>query len=268
MAALAGSSRRVTTSSKQLLHRRVLADALLELAPQPDRRELHHLVREVAPAALLERALGLDVLAVLARASRRAPPRPRRCEASVRTIGTRQLVRGPSERTPRISRIIVSVSGWSALLTTITSGISITPALSAWIESPEPGISTSTTVSAWSMMSTSACPTPTVSRKHVVLARGVHQQRRLERGLGQAAERAAARHRADEDAGVEEVVGEPDAVAEQRALRERRRRVDRQHGHVALALARVLHERADQRRLADAGRPGEARPSSRLPVFG
>ena len=57
---------------------------------------------------------------------------------------------------PLISRTIVSVSGWSALLTTITSGISITPAFSAWIESPEPGCSTSTTVSAWSMMSTSA----------------------------------------------------------------------------------------------------------------
>ena len=41
----------------------------------------------------------------------------------------------------------------------------MTPAFSAWIESPLPGISTSTTVSAWSMMSTSACPTPTVSRK-------------------------------------------------------------------------------------------------------
>ena len=58
----------------------------------------------------------------------------------------------------------MSVSGWSDLFTTITSGISMTPALSAWIESPDPGISTSTTVSAWSMMSTSAWPTPTVSR--------------------------------------------------------------------------------------------------------
>ena len=44
------------------------------------------------------------------------------------------------------------------------SGISITPALSAWIESPEPGISTSTIESAWSITSTSAWPTPTVSR--------------------------------------------------------------------------------------------------------
>ena len=39
------------------------------------------------------------------------------------------------------------------------------PALSAWIESPEPGISTSTTVSAIPMTSTSLCPAPTVSRK-------------------------------------------------------------------------------------------------------
>jgi hypothetical protein len=51
----------------------------------------------------------------------------------------------------------------------------------------------------------------------VVLARGVHQQRGLQRGLRQAAERAAVGHRPDEDAGVEEVLGQPDAVAEQRA---------------------------------------------------
>ena len=83
----------------------------------------------------------------------------------MRRIGTCQPSLGPSASTARISRIIVSVIGWSDLLTTITSGISITPALSAWIESPEPGIRTSTTVSAWSMMSTSPCPTPTVSSR-------------------------------------------------------------------------------------------------------
>jgi hypothetical protein len=33
--------------------------------------------------------------------------------------------RGPSANTPLISRTIVSVRGWSALLTTITSGISV-----------------------------------------------------------------------------------------------------------------------------------------------
>ena len=40
----------------------------------------------------------------------------------------------------------------------------MTPAFSAWMESPEPGMRTRTIVSAWSMMSTSAWPTPTVSR--------------------------------------------------------------------------------------------------------
>ena len=39
----------------------------------------------------------------------------------------------------------------------------MTPALSAWIESPEPGIRTSATVSASPATSTSLCPTPTVS---------------------------------------------------------------------------------------------------------
>ena len=79
-------------------------------------------------------------------------------------IGTRQPSCGARLSTPRISRTIVSVSGWSALLTTMMSGISITPAFSAWMLSPEPGISTSTTESAWSITSTSAWPTPTVSR--------------------------------------------------------------------------------------------------------
>ena len=58
---------------------------------------------------------------------------------------------------------MVRAAGWSALLMTITSGISITPALSACTESPEPGISTSTTVSALVATSTSLWPTPTVS---------------------------------------------------------------------------------------------------------
>ena len=69
----------------------------------------------------------------------------------------------------------------------------------------------------------------------LLLAGGVHQQRGLKRRLRQAAERAAARHRADVDALVEEVVGEPDAVAEQRALRERARGVDREHRDLAFA---------------------------------
>ena len=92
----------------------------------------------------------------------------------------------------------------------------------------------------------------------VLLAGGVHQQRGLQRRLGQPAERAARRHRADEHAGVEEVLGEPDPVAQQRAAAERRGRVDREHRDLAVQRALVLDQRADQRRLAGAGRPGEA----------
>ena len=69
---------------------------------------------------------------------------------------------------------------------------------------------------------------------------------------------AARPHRADEDARVEEVVGEPDPVAEQRALRERARRVDRDDADRLLVAADVADERADQARLADPGRPGDA----------
>ena len=43
-------------------------------------------------------------------------------------------------------------------------GAAMNPNVGAWMLSPEPGISTSTTESAWSMTSTSAWPTPTVSR--------------------------------------------------------------------------------------------------------
>ena len=128
------------------------------------------------------------------RASRRAPRRPRRATASVLTIGTRQPPSaGASESTPRISRTIVSVSGWSALLTTITSGISITPALSAWIESPRArdehehdGVGVVDHVDL-------GLADADRLEEDVVPAGGVHQQRGLERRLGEAAERAARR---------------------------------------------------------------------------
>jgi hypothetical protein len=93
---------------------------------------------------------------------------------------------------------------------------------------------------------------------HVVLARGVHQERRLQRGLRHAAERPARRHGADEDPGVEEVLGQPDAVAEQRPAAERRARVDGEHADGAVERALVPDEGGDERRLAGAGRSGEA----------
>ena len=92
----------------------------------------------------------------------------------------------------------------------------------------------------------------------VVAAGRVHEQRGLQRRLAQPAERAAVGHAADEDAGVEEVLGQADAVAEQRALRERGARVDGEDGDAAVGGAAPGDERADERRLARAGRAGDA----------
>ena len=71
------------------------------------------------------------------------------------TIGGRQARSGSSARIERTSFSIVFAAGWSILLIAITSGISMIPAFSACTESPEPGISTSTTVSAIPITSTS-----------------------------------------------------------------------------------------------------------------
>src|SRR5947209_10778375 len=63
----------------------------------------------------------------------------------------------------RISRCSCSAIGWSLLFTTNTSAISSTPALSTCTESPLPGCSATSVVSATSAISISDCPTPTVS---------------------------------------------------------------------------------------------------------
>ena len=113
-------------------------------------------------------------------------------------------------------------------------------------------------MSAWSTMSISAWPTPTVSIRTSSLPAASITSADLQRRLGEAAERAAAGHRADEDARVEEVVGEADPVAEQGAAGEGARGVDREHRDLALGLAQLRGQRADQGALADPGRAGEA----------
>src|SRR5204862_5372942 len=90
-----------------------------------------------------------------------------------------------------------------------------------------------------------------------VLSGRIQHEQRLKRGFGEAAEVAAGAHRADEHLGVEEMVREADPVAEERPLRERARRVDRDHPDRALLLAHVADERADQARLADTALPGD-----------
>src|SRR5439155_1995766 len=48
-----------------------------------------------------------------------------------------------------------------------------------------------------------------------------------------------------------------DAVAEERPVRERARRVDRHDAHLRVLAAYEAQQRRDQTRLADAGRPGD-----------
>src|SRR5438874_1358230 len=90
-----------------------------------------------------------------------------------------------------------------------------------------------------------------------VLAGRVEHEQRLQRRLGEPAEVPSRPHRADEDLGVEEVVAEPDPVAEQRAVRERARGVDRDDAHRDIALPDVPDQRRDEARLPDAGRTGD-----------
>ena len=101
----------------------------------------------------------------------------------------------------------------------------------------------------------------------VVLAGRVHRQRHLQRRLGETAEGAARGHRADEDAGVEEVVGETDPVAEQGAAGERARGVDREHRDLALGLAQLAVRAPIRVLLPTPG--GPVKPTIRaLPVRG
>ena len=148
-----------------------------------------------------------------------------------------------SERIERISLRMVRAAGWSALLMTITSGISITPALSACTESPEPGISTSTTVSALVATSTSLWPTPTVSSSSTSLP----EASSTSSACSVASEIPPRWPRVDIERmntpGIEEVVAEPDPVAQHGAVRERAGWVDRDHADGLLVAAQQRHQR-------------------------
>ena len=91
-----------------------------------------------------------------------------------------------------------------------------------------------------------------------VPARGVHQERGLQRRLAQATEGAPAGHRADEDPGIEEVIRQADPISKQRTLGEWGGGIDRQHADRAVAFALELCQGREQRRFSDPWRPGEA----------
>ncbi len=96
--------------------------------------------------------------------------------------------------------------------------------------------------------------------QHHVEARRVEHQHRVGGGLGEAAQVAAAGHRADEHARVEEVVGQPDPIAQHRAAREGAGGVDADDAHALAVGAQVAHQGADQRALAHARGAGDADP--------
>src|SRR5262245_28938632 len=129
------------------------------------------------------------------------------------------------------------------------SGISITPALSAWIESPEPGISTSTTESAWSITSTSAWPTPTVSRNTSSLpAASINSA---------VCSAASASPPSAPRVAIERMNTPGSRKCSDSRIRSPSSAPPR-NGDLAVLHALVADQRADQGRLAGAGRPREA----------
>jgi hypothetical protein len=91
--------------------------------------------------------------------------------------------------------------------------------------------------------------------EHHVLAGGGEHGDDVPRGRGEAAEVPARSHRADEDAVVESVGLHTDAVAQDRAPAERRRRVDGHDANGAPLGAEVRGHAIDERRLARSRRP-------------
>ena len=98
--------------------------------------------------------------------------------------------------------------------------------------SPQPGVTTTTVVSAADAMSTSICPTPTVSTMTTTQPGGAEQADGIGNGQGQPAQVAARGHRADEDGRVERVLTHAHAVAQDGAPAEGRGRVHGQHRHL------------------------------------
>ncbi len=85
------------------------------------------------------------------------------------------------------SRSTRSAPGWSALLITKMSAISMMPALMAWTSSPMPGTSTTTVTCATRGDFDFVLPDADGLDEDVVAAGGVHQARQVGGGAGQAA---------------------------------------------------------------------------------
>ena len=257
LAALAGSIRRSTTASSSSATSGSSCQRRLQGASQPHRRQAEHLVAQVAAAALGQRPLRLDERAVLVELLQQllhalAAHRLGLDDRDVPALLRRQRQHALDLPHHRVGERVVGLVDDDHVRDLHHPGLERLDRVAGPGDQHEHD-----RVRVVDHVDL-RLPDPDGLQEHVVLAGGVHQQRGLQRRLRQPAERAAGGHRADEHAGVEEVLGQPDPVAEQRAAAERRARVDRQHGDLAVLRALVPDQRADQRRLAGAGRPGEA----------
>ena len=118
-----------------------------------------------------------------------------------------------------------------------------------------PGASSTTVVSASEAISTSACPTPTVSTS--TTSQPAASSTRIACGVAHDSPPRCPRdgHRADVDARVGGVVLHPHPVAEQRAAGERRGRVDREHADPLVPAA--VRRRPAPTVVVDLPTPGE-----------
>ena len=132
------------------------------------------------------------------------------------------------------------------------------PRLMPWSSSPPPGDTSTMKRSTIAATSTSDCPTPTVSTSTTSKPAASQSSMRLARAPGDAAERAAGGRRAHERVRRAGELLHARLVAEDRAAGARARRVDREHRDAVAGVDEVQAERLDERRLARAGRAGDA----------
>ena len=156
------------------------------------------------------------------------------------------------------SRRVSSAPGRSALLITNTSAISSRPALLACTESPQPGFTTTTVVSAAPATSTSTWPTPTVSitiQGHPAASRTRTASRVASESPPRWPRVAIERMNTPSSVAWSDIRTRSPRMA---PPREGRRRVDGEHGDRVALSPGDAQQGVGEGRLAGAGRAGDA----------
>ena len=202
---------------------------------------------------------------VAVRGPRRARARPRPRGPSPSSRRSRDAMHPDRARSSICSRSrrASRTPGRSALLITKTSATSKSPALLACMESPQPGVTTTTVVSARRRDVDLHLPDPDRLDDDHAQAGRAEQADGVGDGQGEPAEVTARRHRPDEHRRIERVLAHAHAVTQDGAAAEGRRRVHGEHRHLRHGLragpaaTHLTDERIGQGGLAGARRPGE-----------